>query len=245
MNEVAIPGYETIKLYSDAPDQEYLDRCAYFISFTMNKMDKYFNETCDPHLEIINSQTLDGPKNLYDSPTIRLKVKNNFWINQMIYQFAHEYCHRLIASPNPSLNTIWFEEIICECSSRFFLNKILKEKHPNYNDYMNDFKFYYDRLFTEENIPWNLQDSLPLSSFDNSELSFLINESTGHDARPHLQYAANKLYPVFDEYQGIWKVIPYLKNFNNKLSFEDNLKMWRKNTGNFQIYKILDIFKSP
>lgn len=58
---------------------------------------------------------------------IFLITKDNYWC-QWVYQFAHEYCHHLIDGTLSGewSDMLWFEETICELSSLYNLNKMIR-----------------------------------------------------------------------------------------------------------------------
>lgn len=150
-----------------------------------------------------------------ESHMIFLHTKDNYWC-QYIYQFAHEFCHHIIAGPlDGELETsFWFEESICELASCYILAMLSLRFHllENANHPFRE----YSRLIQEylsnhlSNIPGI---DVNLNQWIKSNLLHL-QEAKHH--RDLYAILAKHLFPVFIKHPTLWKLLPYLKRVDEK-----------------------------
>ena len=97
-------------------------------------MDDVTNKQITDDINIFISPNFDCPESWSNMNPIRINLAMDsllYWA-QEVYQLAHEYCHVLINSPyNPQMRDEWFEEVICECASRYVLIKINENELAN------------------------------------------------------------------------------------------------------------------
>lgn len=176
----------------------------------------------DRDIQIVVSSDFDYPETFNQLNPVVIKIamsRLSYWA-QAVYQYAHEYCHYLINSPLPSLRDEWFEEVICECCSRFALYQLSNDPLAKQLQFNLAFREYYTNLFKKKNQPFNLADL----SNDNS--SILQEMRNNHEDRDKFNYIANQIYPIIRENNTFWKSIYLLSGFNNNRSFIDNMSYW-------------------
>lgn len=217
------------------------------ISFAMKKMDYFFGKTFEGKLVITIDPNAPGPLNAYDGVNIILHVPSNLRWNKLLYQFCHEYCHHLIVSTPGTSNRKWFEEIICEISSRVFLKKMAESnlKKNNYQEYKMHFK-----LFLKENessfqeIKWDLSACLEAIDPLSFDLTIELLDDIEVSNRPMLSYGASKLYPIFANHPEIWKSVPLIHNFKSNVTFLENLIQWENESNDKVVGLIRNVFES-
>ena len=147
---------------------------------------------------------------------------DNNW-SQFVYQFAHEYCHRLIDGPMDGEleTTFWFEESVCEMSSMFLLKR-MTERWGSINISilgsgessdevkaliaLNRFapiNFLYLQNILCKNPPINV----PLHEWLNTNMSTL-SEQEYH--RGLYNQIARVLFVHFSSFPNLWRVLPFL-----------------------------------
>lgn len=176
----------------------------------------------DRDIQIVVSSDFDYPETFNQLNPVVIKIamsRLSYWA-QAVYQYAHEYCHYLINSPLPSLRDEWFEEVICECCSRFALYQLSNDPLAKQLQFNLAFREYYTNLFKKKNQPFNLADL----SNDNS--SILQEMRNNHEDRDKFNYIANQIYPIIRENNTFWRSIYLLSGFNNNRSFIDNMSYW-------------------
>lgn len=153
---------------------------------------------------------------------IYLSVTDFYWC-QLIYQFAHEYCHHLI---NGSLSgvwhkVLWFEETICEVSSLYNLYRFENycENHENkgWKCYSSSVHDYLGKRLTKcglfdfnENGGWydNCSDALEAKDYK----------------RDLYKEIAIFMYPYFIGNPRLWKMILNIEDIRKWDSFESLLE---------------------
>lgn len=176
----------------------------------------------DRDIQIVVSSDFDYPETFNQLNPVVIKIamsRLSYWA-QAVYQYAHEYCHYLINSPLPSLRDEWFEEVICECCSRFALYQLSNDPLAKQLQFNLAFREHYTNLFKKKNQPFNLADL----SNDNS--SILQEMRNNHEDRDKFNYIANQIYPIIRENNTFWRSIYLLSGFNNNRSFIDNMSYW-------------------
>lgn len=247
MKEIAIPEYENAFLRSSAEFPDSIETSADMISFAMKKMDYFFGKTFEGKLIITIDPNAPGPLNAYDGVNIILHVQSNLSWCQITYQFCHEYCHHLIVSTPEISNRKWFEEIICEISSRFFLKKLSVSnlKKANYQNYKSNFNNYIlDNSNTFIEIEWDLSACLEVIDPISFDLTTELLDDIQTPNRPMLSYGASKLYPVFANHPEIWKSVSLIHNFKPNVTFLENLIQWENESTDKAVGLIRNVFES-
>lgn len=170
---------------------------------------------------------------------IKLAVENTAYWAQIVFQFAHEYCHYLINSPaNPATDDEWFEEVICECASRYVLLKLNNdaEAQKYFNGSFKEYALSRENTLEEENFALN---SL------NEESLLLKRLRHDHGLRKHFNHIANLIMPIILYDDSFWQSIPGLAHFKNDNTFIENLNTWYRETPDSvkpQVAKIIKLF---
>ena len=148
----------------------------------------------------------DNPK-CATSPSldvIMLATEGDFWC-QWVYQFAHEYCHHLIADgpydEGPS-ELLWFEETICELSSMYCLHRMidycLESPSPSLRHYAPSVQGYLVGNNKGQKV------SVPLHSYI-EERAHLMSRSDRH--REMHTHIAGEMLPLFLQCPYLWRMI--------------------------------------
>ncbi|WP_312695687.1 hypothetical protein [Leuconostoc pseudomesenteroides] len=202
-------------------------------------MEHFFSSCVSPQLEIVEDCNLKTPSfNIIDGiPKIYLCAsEGNYW-SQYVFQFSHELCHYFIdytnnqSSMSKRNRDSWFEEVVCEVSSRFFLIKMSESDNlPVINYYLPSFKEYSIDRETDY-TPFKIK----LLSQEHSEVlkrfrEEIINHSYANsETRSLYNHVANLLYPIFDNNTRLWSEVNLISKFSDSNSFINNLKEWKSN----------------
>ena len=136
----------------------------------------------------------------------------DYYGEQWLYQFAHEYCHHLI---NGKLNgeivgLTWFEETICSLSSLYVLHKAISQKWIQSNSHLHrDIQGRLECLLLDMNIP----DDTPLPIFLQSKDNLLKEERYHRDLYKAI---AAKMFPLFRDNPHLWKIILHFGNMKER-----------------------------
>lgn len=173
---------------------------------------------------------------------IKLSIKNTIYWAQVVFQFAHEYCHYLINSPsNPQVNDEWFEEVICECASRYVLlnlnNDVEAQEH---------FKEFFKKYAINREDPL-IEEKFALNSLNENSviLAELRNNHSSRNSRKYFNHIANLIMPIILTNDSFWQSIPGLAYFKNDNTFMENLNEWYKvspEPAKPQVAKIIKLF---
>lgn len=219
-------------------------------------MENLFSSYVSPILEIIEDFHLETPSfNIIDGiPKIYLCASEGDYWSQYVFQLSHELCHYFIdytnnqSSMSKRNRDSWFEEVICEVSSRFFLIKMSdSDGLPEINDYLHSFKEYsLDRQTNYTSFEIKL-----LSQETSEELKRfreeIINDSYANSGTRLLyNHMANLIYPIFDNNTKLWTEVHLISKFSDSNSFINNLKEWKSNCKIYEnkqsIDKIISLF---
>lgn len=197
-------------------------------------MEKYFSLNSPSNMQIVQNSDFNTPE--FDTsgynPTIKLTVPNIRYYDQYVFQFSHELCHVLIGKEKEhshQTRDAWFEEVICEVSSRFFLEKISSDHRmakilypvPTFKMYASDRK---NMISTFDVRVLSNEESHLLSRF-RSEIE---NRTYGNDdTRNRYNYIANFIHPIFEENPNLWQEVYLIRNFSNEKGFIENLMSWK------------------
>ncbi|QAR35370.1 hypothetical protein [Latilactobacillus curvatus] len=226
-------------IHDDIENPNDLDRTLFLLLKTSELMEFFFKVSAPDNLEIHIDTSRTTPLNWANEPKISLSCQPTLW-SQLIYQFAHEYCHRLIDSPFPSLNSLWFEEAICESSSRFFLKKmgITNLKDKILQKYKFNFIEYSNSLYNSNmETPWSTNQI-----FLNNDILKRLNIETTAPKRPYLNFLSTKITPIFSAHPDLWANVKDIRYFSNENSIQENIEIWQKRNSN--IKEILTLLKS-
>ena len=204
-------------------------------------MDDVTNKQITDDINIFISPNFDCPESWSNMSPIRINLAMDsllYWA-QEVYQLAHEYCHVLINSPyNPQMRDEWFEEVICECASRYVLIKI-NENELAKRLYPGEFVNYEESMSNRTTYTFDTK-SLAVETSET-----LIKLRTNHEWREAERYLANKIFPIIVNNDYFWQSIPGLACFKNNNTFMENLNEWYKESPELakpQVAKIIKLF---
>ena len=205
-------------------------------------MEKASGKQITKDINISVSPDFENPSTLPDKNPIQIKLSMGsllYWA-QEVYQLAHEYCHDLInSSYDPQRKDEWFEEVICECASRFVLIEISTTSLAAKELFSNHFIDYEKNLFKEETFVFEPK------KLSNESFEVLAKLRANHEWREAERYLANKIFPIIVESDYFWQSIPELARFNNDNTFMENLNEWYKASpepAKPQVAKIIKLF---
>ena len=197
----------------------------------------------DIQIQISGKYEAPETLNIISPALIKLAIKNtNYWA-QIVFQFSHEYCHYLVNSPLlPQANDEWFEEVICECASRYVL--------LNLNDDVEAQK-YFKGSFKKYALSRNDPDKekifkLNLLDEDSQLLKNLRAEHYSKHSRKYFNHISNIIMPIILENNSFWQSIPGIALFNDDNTFIENLNAWYQESPKSskpQVAKIIKLFK--
>lgn len=197
----------------DGADISYHESVIELLDFVSVDMSNFFKIKPSSTISVINIPAREFPVKIGNSNTIMLCATPGMYWAQFTYQYAHELCHLLIDSPWPSVQDEWFEEVICECASRFWLKRMtISGFHPEYDG----FEKYRNDL-------GNNSTQFSLSDLKNEKSNILATMRSDHQDRKHFDYLANKIMPIIDADPNIWADVPYLRVMNNSNTFVENI----------------------
>ena len=204
-------------------------------------MEKASGKQITKDINISVSPDFENPSTLPDKNPIQIKLSMGsllYWA-QEVYQLAHEYCHDLInSSYDPQRKDEWFEEVICECASRFVLIEISTTSLAAKELFSNHFIDYEKNLFKEETFVFEPK------KLSNESFEVLAKLRANHEWREAERHLANLIMPIILEDKSFWKSVTVLASFKDENSFLDNLNLWYKKSPNVskpQIAKIINL----
>ncbi|MCY3627959.1 MAG: hypothetical protein OXG88_09995 [Gammaproteobacteria bacterium] len=175
-----------------------------------------------PLIEVTVTYDLEeGPIALYrtqgeSADTVLLSATPQDYRPQLMYQFAHEFCH-VISDHNRLRSTEsanqWLHESFCELASIFVLHSTLEDELRSYVD---DYR--------AESI--EILDSLKDFPTWLSEKEDELRGNTPNHDRVSNAVVAYRLLPVFKQFPEIWNTFPLLPNSESLLA--DYLDEWQE-----------------
>ncbi len=252
--QYSINSSQSIIFYSSNTEVDYLT-IAKILETNTTLMENCFSFASPKNLQILRDESLPTPisTSIAGIPIIKLNVANGNFYAQYVFQFSHELCHVLIGKEKEHSHQsrdAWFEEVVCEVSSRFFLDKISKARNLDIiSSYLPEFKTYaLDRESMISTFDFRVlsnEESHLLNRF-RSEIE---NRTYGNDdTRNHYNYIANFIHPIFEENPNLWQEVYFIRNFSNEKGFIENLISWRnesqRDENKKSIQKIINLFNN-
>lgn len=148
---------------------------------------------------------------------IFLKTTNNHWC-QWVYQFAHEYCHHLIdgSLSGEWADMLWLEETICELSSLYNLNRMIKFCMMNgLQGYAPSVDEYLRNLLAKN------KDTYCLSADGGWYKQYEDSLRVKQYQRDLYNAIAVMMYPLFMENPRLWKMIMNIGDIRSWSSLDD------------------------
>ncbi len=169
---------------------------------------------------------------------IGLSINDLKYWAQIAFQFSHEYCHYLINSPiNPQPKGEWFEEVICECASRFTLLRLNEDDMA---------KLLFNGSFKEYGLNRQKARAKHFSLEGLNDSPLLEHLRTNHEDRLYFNYIANLIMPIINKDDSFWESIPGLAYFKDDNTFLENLNVWYERSpenAKPQVDEIINLFR--
>ncbi|GJI51823.1 hypothetical protein NMZ1139_00510 [Lactiplantibacillus plantarum] len=187
--------------------------CKLLDLLTVNINNK-FHITDIPIGKITNVPSSKNPLKVAGENAIILDASPGCYWGQYAFQYAHELCHYLVDSKWPPMRDEWLEEVICECSSRYWLNWLSKSNfYPLSSDIFKNYAF---------------QRTLHINSFNfkdlqNEDSQILTYFRENHEDRPHFNFLANQIMPIINDDPEIWSEMFLLRTISDNFTFMENL----------------------
>ncbi|MGY0229451.1 hypothetical protein ACW18R_08955 [Levilactobacillus brevis] len=173
-----------------------------------------FRLTDVPIGKITNDPSRKFPIKVAGENVIILAASSGCYWGQYAFQYAHELCHYLVDSKWPPMRDEWFEEVICECSSRYWLNWLSESTFdPSFSE---SFK-HYEVQRTFDTNSFNFKD---LQNEDSQILTYFREH---HEDRPHFNFLANQIMPIINDDPEIWSEMILLRTISDNFTFMENL----------------------
>lgn len=253
--QYSINSSQNIIFYSSNADVDYRT-IVKILETNTTLMENCFSFASPKNLQILQqNDSFSTPlsTSIAGIPIIKLNIANGNFYAQYVFQFSHELCHVLIGKEKDhshQTRDAWFEEVVCEVSSRFFLDKISKAKNLDLiSSYLPEFKTYaLDRknMISIFDVKVLSTEESPLLNRFRSEIE---NRTYGNDnTRNRYNYIANSIHPIFEENPNLWQEVYLIRNFSNEKGFIENLMFWKnesqRDENKKSIQKIINLFSN-
>lgn len=163
---------------------------------------------------------------------IEMAIRGPKW-NQLVYQFAHEFCHVLANFRRPKVHPMaWFEESLCETSSLFALRAVARtwrEAPPDGEEasYADHLSPYASDLLAKH------EHQLPASEAFAEWLPRLLPSLEKDPVRrADNTIIASHLLPIFEADPEAWRAVRYLNLWSAKkdVPLDKYFDTWRSVT---------------
>lgn len=195
-----------------------------------------------------------------DTNLIHLTTVDNYWC-QLVYQFAHEYCHHLIDGElsGTTEGMKWFEEALCHVSSvANLINMVrvcsnsplwnLKDFTPEVIDYIENLQGIIHSDIIRACLP-SISNPFNYTVIPQSQIisikNYLIDEAeilANTYSDEHYFYVCRALYPHFHNNPNLWKIIPHIGDSGAWISLNDLYKHLLANADNSYRESLSEMF---
>ncbi|NQQ99127.1 hypothetical protein HO839_00150 [Streptococcus suis] len=189
-------------------------------------------------LYVVDAGIVGAPVAFSDNDIIFLSTEGSELYARNVYQVAHELCHFYINSSQKQRTMFWFEEVICEVASHYFLEEYSKQNIWDENSRSISYLQYSEDNLLEVEV----FNHKRLVKYQSDEINHLIQNPTD---RPKNRYLATLLLPVFKEFPSLFAELPKLANLYGIPDFELFLKAWQDavaDKNKSAIQKVIEIF---
>lgn len=185
-------------------------------------IEEYFSSQV-PSFTLVNSLRFDFPCTTPTYDKIHLCCMDTSW-SQIAFQLTHEFCHLMIGR-SVTQNLRWFEEVIAEISSLFFMTKLSSIWKSTgilgYPDYGYSIEEYVHNRKHSVTSDIALSDILRCSEL----WQYLISSPENRELNLKI---AIKLLPVFEINSSLWEIVPFLGSLSENQDFPYSFMEWRK-----------------
>ncbi|MCL1909632.1 MAG: hypothetical protein FWG05_01715, partial [Kiritimatiellaeota bacterium] len=196
---------------------------------------KHGNVAADGPIFVKQHPTMSNPgagKDEHGNRKIDLATEGTRWA-QLVYQFAHEYCHQLVMSdfhePFGTSANGWFDETLCELASLWALNRMSEDwlaggaPFERWNYYGVHFKEYLDNHIAGTRTFGSPEE---FAAWLHTELPDLRKHK---ELRDRNTTVAVQLLPLFIEKPQLWEVMPYFSvGMDVNATLRDFLRGWQR-----------------
>ncbi|HFI0356706.1 TPA: hypothetical protein ACGOV7_002056 [Streptococcus suis] len=189
-------------------------------------------------LYVVDAGIVGAPVAFPDNDIIFLSTEGSELYARNVYQVAHELCHFYINSSQKQRTMFWFEEVICEVASHYFLEEYSKQNIWDENSKSISYLQYSEVTLLEVEV----FNHKRLVKYQSDEINHLIQNPID---RPKNRYLATLLLPIFKAFPSLFAELPKLANLYGIPDFEIFLKAWHDAVSpenKLAVNKVIDIF---
>lgn len=189
-------------------------------------------------LYIVDADIVGAPVAFSENNIIFLSTEGAELYARNVYQVAHELCHFYINSSQKQRTMFWFEEVICEMTSHYFLEEYSKRNIWDENSRSIPYLQYSQQTLSDVEV----FNHKKLMMYQSDEINHLIQNPTD---RLKNRYLASLLLPIFRKQPTLFEELPKLANLYGIPDFELFLKAWYDSAApknQFAIQEIIEIF---
>lgn len=176
-------------------------------------------ETINAHPVLSVLHCNDGPITYRKNTLIFLSSCGRYY-NQYIYQFAHELCHFMVTGDTVD-EYRWLNETLAQMMSWYAMQRIYESLDVRK---LKQLSMYYDGM--PSYISDNMEDrddlhGKTIAEYIQLNLGYL--RKNWEDRRKNRTIAC-EIYPLFCEYDVLWKIVPFLDQLRAKMTLESALR---------------------
>lgn len=176
-------------------------------------------ETINAHPVLSVLHCDDGPITYRKNTLIFLSSRGKYY-NQYIYQFAHELCHFMVTGDTPD-EYRWFNETLAQMMSWYAMQRIYESRDARK---LEQLSMYYDGMPDYINNTMMDRDDLHGKSIaEYIQLNLRHLQKNWENRRKNCTIA-REIYPLFCEYNVLWKIVPFLDQIKAGMTLESALQ---------------------
>lgn len=192
------------------------------------------------------SKLYSNPECTRPKQKIKLSSSSLLLRAKIAYQFTHEFMHWIINSPLGG-KYLWFEEAVCEVSSRYFLQLLPSMRFNNQVlDGQMDKQAFAKYISDMSNAPetsWETDFGF-LETNEGTAVVDKMNVEKESNHRPYIFHLATVLLPLFDENPERWHDVLQIAQFSDVRSLEENMMVADQNAKSDLWNQVLNIFRT-
>ena len=218
-----------ISVRPSSADDNYIPSIEALLKDTASHLNKYLRTPFNGAIEVrIASNEPKAPitlnRNCRDDPIrVLLSAHDPYWC-QLVFQFAHEFCHvltnyygKLLGNPNA-----WLHEAVCEIASIFVLQRMARQwctnpTIPGRHDYAKQFHIYANERLGRQETTLPIGMDLP-RWLKSREQELRSSDVADDHQRVNQSLTAYILLPIFEEDPEGWNAITKFPTSTGALS---------------------------
>ena len=182
-------------------------------------LDIFGHENLSKHPILSVFSSSEGPSTFRRHNLIFLSSTGRYYL-QHIYQFSHELCHFMVPD-NVCSAYRWFEETLCEAMSWYVLQRIYDMGAANPFPWLSSL-FLEDTDYISRCKAKRIPLRAPVSVFLSEQLDYLRQQCYDRPVNCAIAY---ELYPLFEEYPQLWKIVLHLHLLNDGMDLPHAIHM--------------------